>query len=721
MASEKLDAAASGHPIAPGNDEGRPQTRVQRLQNEQTIGLTGDAPQSPSDAVMIRRGQAGRSSSGSPTPAEPIEPRPLQHISASRDDSRNEHRDDSPSSIHRRTISAPEPASNDDAATSQSASAHGAPNNAGASSGMMPIPAGSPTAYRYYLDPALVNSAVPRLYPTIDELMSEVDISLPKACKYMDGCELSRQPGTNWRKAMSHIFGRNKNCTRSIPENVWILMCRKHYQRARYRNNLEYNKRLCKLVETQILRVEAWSNENRRNGTPQNGIVQDWAVVPRRREQLRLDEAKSKKRSLSDEDDDDNDDDAPMPANCAQVPRWLLDECRPGHSASEIQRIVARIGEELRRGNLTQMPDIEILPNITGENAKPKGKTRAKARTPATTPHRRTQSMGNATQAPADPSLNSARRGSQPNASYFGSGYRRDEDGRPTSKRQRFDELDEEEEYDVAAARFPPRSMGRTIPDMRPLTSLPPGGNRFHDERAMPYDYTGGPGSGPLPAPRSYYPEGARPIGAGAGYDDYRARAPHQRAFSDASAANFTGWNTTMPFAAPSGSTGYDSVPTNGYGAAAPSYYPPAGYPSYNRSEYVPARPQDGYAPANGYYQQSYHQHASYYQPSAGGPPPPGAAKHMRHQSTPVRPAHQAMGLMGPPPPPAQDPFAGGYGAGAAVRQPYNGLPAAPTPAAPARDNMGGGEPVPEGAGSSVNTNMDGAGEGYDGYIPARR
>ena len=37
------------------------------------------------------------------------------------------------------------------------------------------------------------------------------------------------------RKVVSHIFGRNKACTRKLPENLWILWCRKHYQRFKYR------------------------------------------------------------------------------------------------------------------------------------------------------------------------------------------------------------------------------------------------------------------------------------------------------------------------------------------------------------------------------------------------------------------------------------------------------------------------------------------------------
>ena len=46
-------------------------------------------------------------------------------------------------------------------------------------------------------------------------------------CMHIDNCD-TQAP---YRKAISHIFGRNKLCTRSIPDFVWVHYCRKHYQR----------------------------------------------------------------------------------------------------------------------------------------------------------------------------------------------------------------------------------------------------------------------------------------------------------------------------------------------------------------------------------------------------------------------------------------------------------------------------------------------------------
>lgn len=498
------------------------------------------------------------------------------------------------------------------------------------------VPLHSNAFYPFYLDQALINSAVPRLFATVQELMREIDINAPKVCKYMTNCTLTA-PGedANWRKAMSHVFGRNKNCTRSIPDNVWICLCRKHYQRARYRNNTEYNKRLCGLVETQILRVEAWSNENRRTNQMQNGVLVDWTLAVRKRELKRLEEGDSKKRPY--------DDLSLQGSSSAPVPQWLLERCRSGYSTREIQEIVARIGREMQGKNpsLTQVPDIEILPNITGENAKPKMKVRAKI--PATTAlsHRRAQSLGNAF----------ARLGQHPHATPHGvggpatfyqraSGYnQQNEDESRQNKRARLGAADASFTNANPEARFPPRTGDRTFPNVRPL-----------------HDYSTGASAGPLPAPRpSFNPEAARSNNNS--YDDYRARAPHQRALSDA--GNLP-WST-MQFA-PSASAGFPAPPPSGYAAYFPGVHNPGGGystsaaadPAYGRDYRHDGASSYTTAPANhpsgipGYYpQQGYGGTQPYYtQPAQGGPPPAGAAKHMRHQSTPVGPARPMQQMM---------------------------------------------------------------------------
>ncbi|KAL2157074.1 hypothetical protein VTH06DRAFT_7049 [Thermothelomyces fergusii] len=230
------------------------------------------------------------------------------------------------------------------------------------------------------LDPALVQSAVPRLFPNVAILMQEVDFTKPRVCKFMADCNITKGmpvESVNWRKSMSHVFGRNKNCTRSIPDNVWVWMCRKHYQRSRYRNDHEYCIKLAHFVELQVLRLEAWSNHNRDMGTAQNGVVVDWSLAVRRRELDRLRVSGQKRKTPEDEEEDDGerDDDfpsPPLPNETSVVPTWILAQIGSGKSTREIQEIIARIFNELQDKTLMSFPDIEILPNITGERTRPK-------------------------------------------------------------------------------------------------------------------------------------------------------------------------------------------------------------------------------------------------------------------------------------------------------------------------------------------------------------
>lgn len=71
--------------------------------------------------------------------------------------------------------------------------------------------------------------------------------------------------GSSARKAVSHFFGRNKNCTLSIPSVTWLYYCRKHYQRVRYRTGSEYAKTQISLVWDQLMKLVEWSEKNRVN------------------------------------------------------------------------------------------------------------------------------------------------------------------------------------------------------------------------------------------------------------------------------------------------------------------------------------------------------------------------------------------------------------------------------------------------------------------------
>ena len=77
------------------------------------------------------------------------------------------------------------------------------------------------------------------------------------------------------RKVVSHIFGRNKACTRGLPNDLWIFWCRKHYQRMKYRAEDAENWHTIQmgLVRKQLQTFEDW------------GEVRFWIIALRKTEQ----------------------------------------------------------------------------------------------------------------------------------------------------------------------------------------------------------------------------------------------------------------------------------------------------------------------------------------------------------------------------------------------------------------------------------------------------
>ncbi|PVH85295.1 hypothetical protein DL98DRAFT_409665, partial [Cadophora sp. DSE1049] len=214
-------------------------------------------------------------------------------------------------------------------------------------------------------------------------------------CMYIPNCDT----GSQLRKAISHIFGRNKMCTRLIPARVWVHYCRKHYQRSRYRNPKEYAKLQCDLVQTQIRRVHEWSLENSSRGLP--GVVQDWGLAVRKREQKRLDEMNgSKKRNIAafeNSDDEDGTDLNGRGSNilpATAVPDWLLERCGKGYSTQEILQIFNQLHTQILDDTMPCFPDIEILPNIVVDSDDPKSPKGYTKRTVVGGGHKRAQSLG---------------------------------------------------------------------------------------------------------------------------------------------------------------------------------------------------------------------------------------------------------------------------------------------------------------------------------------
>ncbi|RDW91284.1 hypothetical protein BP5796_02449 [Coleophoma crateriformis] len=246
----------------------------------------------------------------------------------------------------------------------------------------------------HHSPPAPIRYNAPDTPPTTTAEMENQQV----ICMYIPNCDTGSQP----RKAISHIFGRNKMCTRLIPQQVWVHYCRKHYQRSRYRNPKEYAKLQCDLVQQQIRRVHAWSEENRQRG--EAGVVENWGLAVRKREQKRLDDlggANRKRRASAfdrnDSDEGDNGDDArgnPVPATA--VPQWLLEQCQKGYSTEEILHIFSRLHREILEDSMPCFPDIEILPNIVvDQEEEPKADAKGfSKRKPFANAHKRSQSLG---------------------------------------------------------------------------------------------------------------------------------------------------------------------------------------------------------------------------------------------------------------------------------------------------------------------------------------
>jgi len=215
-------------------------------------------------------------------------------------------------------------------------------------------------------------------------------------CMYITDCDT----GSAMRKAVSHIFGRNKMCTRMIPPRIWVYYCRKHYQRSRYRNPKEYCKVQCDLVQEQIHRITDWSDANRKIGAP--GVVMNWSLVIRKREQKRLEELESSSRkrgaAMFDRETGNEDETAAefnqgKPPPSWAVPKWLQNMIGTGYTTEQILEIFKRLHTEILEDRIPSFPDIEILPNIKTEE-EPKDLKGYTKRAPPTISHKRSQSLG---------------------------------------------------------------------------------------------------------------------------------------------------------------------------------------------------------------------------------------------------------------------------------------------------------------------------------------
>ena len=87
----------------------------------------------------------------------------------------------------------------------------------------------------------------------------ETQVAADHLCRGTPGCVAKSE---DHRKVVSHFFGRNKKCTRQLPDESWVKYCRKHYQRLRYRsgNDHMWHENQLTLVRQQLDDFERLAN-----------------------------------------------------------------------------------------------------------------------------------------------------------------------------------------------------------------------------------------------------------------------------------------------------------------------------------------------------------------------------------------------------------------------------------------------------------------------------
>ena len=466
-------------------------------------------------------------------------------------------------------------------------------------------------------------------------------------CMFVKACNTNSQ----LRKAISHIFGRNKLCTRQMPQEIWVHFCRKHYQRARYRNPNEYSKLQCDLVYQQIVRIHEWSRSNTEARPQRPGVVRGWELTARKREKNRLNELSTPNRKrgadtlFEGDDDEDYDEDSfsvvTRPSHVlTAVPQWLLDQSRPGYTTREILEVFCRLHTEILSGELAHFPDIEILPDITTDTSLPKSLKRHGKRTPASA-YRHTQSLGSAVQSMSASPSSCSRQTSVWNEDAFGS---------PQQTRHRISEHVEEglNDYTLTGSQNINRPMDNVrhvrqfshrlvFADIRENQCKEYSGNIYYTNSPSSYLQT------PLPAPT---PQQSKSQSMAAHLENNISPSIrgslHGRSQSDISDFGHSQMDYTSP------SSGFSTG--NMHQAQSRPYQPQEpGQSSYGYSVPQHQYPEQQYTqqqhPRQQYPQQQYHDEfqspcATRWSEQGKKDAMPGSQGHHRHQSTPRKPSY---------------------------------------------------------------------------------
>ena len=182
-------------------------------------------------------------------------------------------------------------------------------------------------------------------------------------CQYMRSCNTG---SNDYRKVVSHIFGRNKKCTTQIPEECWIEYCRKHYQRTRYRTTKAQSKQYFNvqfdILLRQLTRLERW------------GEVRSWEIAIRKKERDALKREDYEMIRHQSSLGGVNQAVWNRVHQCKE--RMLMPYLGKNKTYSDVRRFLDFIHREVERDTFPDMPGFELLPHIGAVAHPPKGESK---------------------------------------------------------------------------------------------------------------------------------------------------------------------------------------------------------------------------------------------------------------------------------------------------------------------------------------------------------
>lgn len=186
-----------------------------------------------------------------------------------------------------------------------------------------------------------------------------------------------------FRRTISAFFGRNKKGGRDVPVRIWLHICRKHYQRTKYRNKDKYVNAQCDRIETQFDRLEEWSKATLEAN--QGPHIDYWTIALGKKEadyqasQKKADSAKAKAaqgkgkgKAPAQEEDEDKpfikeeaiDEIFDEKDNIWHAPAWLVALQGRRLSSKEIRKAFARLRLDTQSIPNRTLPQVEFLPHL---------------------------------------------------------------------------------------------------------------------------------------------------------------------------------------------------------------------------------------------------------------------------------------------------------------------------------------------------------------------